>query len=224
MDKKIRVAILDDHPSIVDGYLYRLGKDAQIEIAPPMSAGEELEPALARTPVDVLLLDVGVPTSAANKNPYPILHVIPKLLAEHPNLNILVISMYAERGLIREVMAAGASGYILKDDPSANVNLAAVIKSVAAGGIHFSAEAHELYVKHLSAENNGGLSPRQIQALSLCAAYPGAKNSELAKRMEIEHSTFRNLLSGAYVKLGASNRTEAIAKSRKMGLIAPEES
>lgn len=95
MSKKIRVAILDDHQSIVDGYVYRLEKDPQIEIVAMMGFGDELEPTLVKTPADVLLLDVNVPSSEENRNPYPILHSIPRLLQSHPDLNILVISMHA---------------------------------------------------------------------------------------------------------------------------------
>ena len=223
MDKKIRVAILDDHLMMVEGYLAKLSKDPQIEVTAALNVADQLEPALQQQEVDVLLLDVTVPISQENRNPYPILHVIPALLEDHPNLDILVISMHAERGIIRGVMEAGASGYILKDDSSANQNLASVVKSVAAGGIYFSAEAHQLYVKHQAQDNEGQLSPRQLEALSLCLSYPGAKNSELAKKMGIKHSTFRNLLSGAYIKLDVSNRTEALAKARKMGIITPNE-
>ncbi|HXD09136.1 MAG TPA: hypothetical protein VN653_03645, partial [Anaerolineales bacterium] len=78
MTDKIRVIILDDHQSIVDGYLFRLGNIPQIEVAATLSFGEEIEPALAKSPIDVLLLDVGVPISAQDPNPYPILHIIPK--------------------------------------------------------------------------------------------------------------------------------------------------
>lgn len=223
MEKKIRVVILDDHPMIVEGYLSKLGKDPQIEVTATLHVAEELDATLNKQDVDVLLLDVSVPISLENRNPYPILHVIPALLESHPNLNILVISMHAERGIIRGVMEAGSSGYILKDDPAANQNLAVIIKSVAAGGIYFSTEAYDLYAKHVTLDHEGELSPRQLEALSLCLSYPGAKNTELADKMKIKHSTFRNFLSGAYIKLGVSNRTEAIAKARKMGLITPNE-
>ena len=123
MQSKIRIAILEDHPITVEGYLSKLGRDPQIEVTATMSVADLLEPVLQKEEVDVLILDVSVPISSENRNPYPILHTIPKLLDEHPNLNILVISMRAERGLIREVMAAGASGYILKDDQPANATL-----------------------------------------------------------------------------------------------------
>lgn len=221
MSKKIRVTILDDHPSIVDGYVYRLEKEPQIEVAATLHFGDELEPTLAKHPTDVLLLDVSVPASAENQNPYPIMHVIPKLLQTYPGLNILIISMHAERGLIRAVMEAGASGYILKDDQITAKKLGSVVLSVAGGGIYFSQLAHQLYTRHLQKENRDLLSPRQLEALSLCTAYPGSSTAELSVRMSISNSTMRNLLSATYVKLNANNRTEAISKARQLGLITP---
>ena len=131
--------------------------------------------------------------------------------------------MRADRGIIRGVMEAGANGYILKDDPAANEQLIEIIKSVAEGGVYLSQEAGALYEKHLATENGKQLSPRQLQALSLCSAHPGKKNIDLAKIMNVTHSTFRNFLSGAYIKLKAGNRTEAIAKAKQMGLITPDE-
>jgi two-component system nitrate/nitrite response regulator NarL len=225
MESKLRVAILDDHPMIVEGYLAKLGKDPQLEITATLGVADLLEPVLKQGEVDVLILDVSVPTSAENRNPYPILHVIPKLLEDYPNLNILVISMRAERGIIREVIAAGARGYILKDDQYANANLPEIIKSVVtADDIYLSDEARVLYEKNLENENGKQLSPRQLEALSLCASFPGEKSAVLAKKMFITHSAFRTLLSGAYIKLGARTRAEAIVKARQMGLIPPTES
>lgn len=220
MTKKIRVAILDDHQSIVDGYVYRLEKDPQIEVTATMAFGEELEPTLEKTPADVLLLDVNVPISSENRNPYPILHSIPKLLQAHPDLNILVISMHAERGLIRAVMDAGASGYILKDDQAILKNLGSVVKVIAEGGVQYSQVAHDQYARYLSEEL---LTPRQLEALSLSAAYPDATTSELAKKLNVGNSTVRNLLSNAYIKLDVHNRTAAIAKARQKGLITPNQ-
>lgn len=222
MQSKIRVAILDDHPMIVEGYLAKLGKDPQIEVTATIGVAELLEPVLRKSKVDVLILDVSVPISSENRNTYPILHVIPSLLDEHPHLNILVISMRVERSLIREVMEAGANGYILKDDQDANINLLEIIKLVADGGVYLSAEAGAVYDKQLEKENGKQLTLRQLEALSLCAAYPGEKSIVLAKKMNIEHSSFRNLLSGAYIKLKARNRTEAIVKAKQMGLITPD--
>jgi two-component system nitrate/nitrite response regulator NarL len=222
MESKIKIAILDDHPMTIEGYLSKLGRDPEIEITASIGFADLLEPVLQKSEVDVLILDVGVPTSAQNRNPYAILHTIPKLLEAHHNLNILVISMHNERGLIREVMAAGASGYILKDDPIANAELTDIVKSVAAGGVYLNEEAGAVYDKILKGENGKQLTPRQLEALSLCASFPGEKSAVLAKKMGISHQAFRTLLSGAYFKLDARTRADALARARQMGLITPE--
>src|SRR5688572_9809115 len=110
MDKKIRVAILDDHISTVEGHAVFLRQDPQIEVVAKMRYGEELEPTLQNNIVDVLLLDLNVFVSEQNKNPYPILNLIPKFLLTYSNLTIMVISMHFERGIIRAVMDSGSNG------------------------------------------------------------------------------------------------------------------
>lgn len=219
--KIIHVTILDDHQSIVDGYLYRLGKTPDIKVVATLSYGEDLEPSLREHPSDVLLLDISVPTSRENQNPYPILHIIPKLLQLDPHLNILVISMFAERGLIRGVMEAGASGYILKDDRATICDLGSVVQTVAGGGICFSQKAHQLFLNHQISQDGDSLSPRQLQALSLCASNPDALTADIAREMSLSHSTVRNLLSGAYVKLGVRTRAAAISKAQGLGILTP---
>ena len=91
MPPRIRVAVLDDHQSIVDGYLYRLKDLRHIEVVGTAAFGVELEPLLAEHPTDVLLLDVNVPTAPDNANPFPILHVIPDMLQKYPTFAVLVI-------------------------------------------------------------------------------------------------------------------------------------
>jgi len=65
-ESKLKVAILDDHQSTLDGYSLRLGQSPQFEIVGVAVFGAELEPVLAASPVNVLLLDVHVPTSPDN--------------------------------------------------------------------------------------------------------------------------------------------------------------
>ena len=219
--RTIRITILDDHQGIIDGYLYRLSSVPGVEIASTIHFGEELEPTLAAHPTDVLLLDINVPTSAENTNPYPILYDIPSLLEKYPDLHILVISMHAERGLIRAVMEAGASGYVLKDDRTTIQDLGNIVQSIANGGIYFSQKAHQLMLSQKTTPTGERLSVRQLEALSLCAAYPDATTSQLAEKMSVANSTVRNTLSSAYLRLGVHNRTAAIEKARQLGLITP---
>lgn len=220
-NRKINVAILDDHQSIVDGYVHRLSQSPLIEVVATLNFGDQLEPTLAKFPTDVLLLDISVPVSTENSNDYPILHLIPKLMQLYPHMNILVISMFAERGLIRGIMEAGANGYILKDDRSTLVDLANVVLTIAGGGIHLSQKAHQLFLSDQLNRTGNTLSLRQLEALSLCAAFPDALTTELSQEMAVANSTFRNLLSGAYIKLNVRTRTAAISKARSLGIITP---
>ncbi|MDQ3007935.1 MAG: response regulator transcription factor [Chloroflexota bacterium] len=222
MENKINVTILDDHQSIVDGYLFRLSKVPQIEIVATLEYGEDLEATLKKQVPDVLILDVNVKVSAENSNNYPIFHVIPDLLQRYPDLAILVISMHNDRSIIRAVMEGGASGYILKDDQKTIRELGSVILSIVSGGIYLSEKVRNLYVKNRSAASEEPLTGRQMEALSLCAAYPDHTTERLAQIMNVANSTVRNLLSGAYLRLGVNSRAAAIAKARQLGLIPPD--
>lgn len=222
MPEKIRVTILDDHQTIVDGYHHRLDRSPRVEIAATIHYGDLLGETLKKHPTNVLLLDVGVSASVENPNPYPILHVIPSLLQEYPDLAILVISMYAERNLIRAIMEAGASGYILKEDQAILRDLENVIVSVSSGGVHLSRQAKEAFLRGGEAERGSVLARRQLEVLSLCLSYPDSSTAELARKMSISNSTVRNLLSGAYIRLGVHNRIAAVTKARQLGLISPE--
>lgn len=218
---KVHVAILDDHQSIIDGLLYRLSAAPEIEVVATATYGEELEEKLSAQPVDVLLLDLSVRTSPDNLNPFPVLHTIPKLLQKYSNLNVLVITMFSEPGLMRAVIEAGASGYILKDDQAAFRDLGNIVLSVARGGIFFSKKAHTLYMQMEHLANGERLTPRQMEVISLCAAYPDASTAELAQMMSISNSTVRNLLSSLYLRLGVHSRTAAVEKARDLGLVTP---
>ena len=219
MSNPIRVAVLEDHQGIVDGYLFRLGKETDIKVVATARFADELELVLSQQAVDVLLLDVNVPTSPDNANPYPILHSLPRLLERFPGLNALIISMLTQPALIKAVMEAGASGYILKDDQDTIRELASVIRLIAKGGIHLSRQANDALRNRMP--SGPILAPRQQEALSLCATYPNLTTVELADKLGVAHSTLRNLLSGAYLRLNVRSRTAAIVEAQRLGLITP---
>ena len=215
MPPQIRVAILDDHQSIIDGYCFRISSASHIKVVSTALYGEELEPMLENHEVDVLLLDISVPNSSENNNPFPILYIIPRLLQRHPALNILVISMYTQHALVETLVNAGISGYIFKDDQASIQQLAKIVEIVAGGGIYFSQGAY----RDLRGEQAESiLTPRQLEALSLCAAQPDGDTVVLANKLGITGSTLRNLLSGAYLRLGVRTRAAAISKAQKLGI------
>jgi DNA-binding NarL/FixJ family response regulator len=217
MEQVIRVAILDDHQAIIDGCRYRLADAPDITVVAALRYGCELEPALAATPCDLLLLDINVPAAPDNHNPFPVLHLIPKLLKQYPALSILILSMHAETDLIKATMAAGASGYLLKEDAGTMQSLADIIRSVAGGDIYLSQRAQVQW--QIPADKPLPLTPRQLELLSLLSADPGLTLEAIARQLKVSPSTIRNQLSYIYQRLGVSNRTEAILQARQAGLV-----
>jgi len=219
MNNKIRVVIMDDHPLFVEGYLSRLSNCPTIEVVGTAYDGETMEAVLAKNPADIILMDVKVPLRAVGDEPYPILAAIPRLLQAYPDLEVLVVSMHDQPTLIRSILEAGASGYVLKEDRYFLDSLPDVITLVAKGGMYMSPVAKQRYFK----QSNSGpqLTPRQLQALSMCAAYPDANTSQLADKLGVAGSTIRNLLSNAYIILDVHSRVAAVAKAQQLGLITP---
>ena len=175
---------------------------------------------LLKNSIDVLLIDLSVRTSADDPNAYPVLRTIPQLLQKYPDLKVVVVSMYGGPGLVRMIMEAGVSGYITKDDYEALRDLGKIVLSVADGNIYFTDKALSLYQQGDNGKGGGEtLSPRQVEALSLCALHPDLGTADLAQMLAVSNSTVRNLLSSAYVKLGVHSRTAAVEMARNLGLI-----
>ncbi len=216
MLSQIRVAILDDHQSIIDGLSYRLNMNPRIEIVSTANYGEDLEPMISENEIDVLLLDVSVPNSTTDHNPYPVLHIIPGLLKNYPRLSILIVSMFTQHSLIDALVNTGISGYIFKDDQNSIQEVDKIVEKIANGGIYFSQGAY-----WDAGENpvDSLLTERQLEALSLSASRPDGDTISLAKRLGISGSTMRNLLSGAYLRLGVRTRAAAIAKAQQLGIL-----
>jgi len=221
VNKKIRVVILDDHPLIVAGYLARLQNNPLAEVVGTADTGEKLENLLAETDADLVLMDVKVPVREGSEEPYPILAAIPNILQTYPNLEVLVVSMHDQPALIHALLEAGASGYVLKEDRHFLESMPEIISLVAEGGMYMSPAARQRYFRQLG--QGPQLTPRQLQALSLCASFPEASTATLAEMMRVAGSTLRNLLSNAYLTLDVHSRVAAVAKAKQLGLITPDE-
>jgi DNA-binding NarL/FixJ family response regulator len=216
MEPIVRVAILEDHQSIIDGLIFRLNPSKEIEVVASAPYGEDLLPMLRKFPTDVLLLDLSVPTSSENLNQFPMLLTIHELQKEFPALKIIIISTFKERGLVKAAIDRKVHGYIFKDDRASIQQLDHIVMIVAGGGNYFSSGVSIGLVEDESLQL---LTPRQMDVLTLACAYPDDSTDELAKRLNIKGSTLRNLLSSIYVRLGVRTRGAAIEKVRQMGLI-----
>ncbi len=221
MPEKIRVAILEDHQSTIDGYNLRLAEQPNISLVATALFSEEIMTMLEANPADVLILDVNVPISKDNRNIQPIHKLITELKKAFPDLVILVISMHAQRAMIRSILEAGTKGYILKDDFASVRNLGIIIETLAKGGTYMSNRVSEIiFSGHLE---NSSLTTRELEVLSICAAYPDENTGDLANRLEIANSTVRNFLHKIYIKLQVHGRAAAILKAQEKGLIPSSE-
>lgn len=218
MPKIIRVAILEDHQSVIDGYMYRLRDAPQIEVVLTTAYSLHLEKSLQEIKVDVLLLDIHVPISPENTSHTPILLFVKKLKHTYPEMGIIAISMHSSQSLIKAITDAGASGYILKDDHKTIRQLSWVIATVGQGGVYYSKHAHDALMSSLR-EEKSILTPRQIELISLLAAYPHLTSAAVAFELNVSHSTVRNLLSDIYSRLNVKNRSAAILVAQQKGLI-----
>jgi len=216
MENTVRVAILDDHQSILDGFQYRLMHAKDIHVVASASYGEELLPMIRNNKVDVLLLDLSVPTSAENSNQFPMIFALRTLLDETPTLKVIIISNFKEKTLVKNAIERGVRGYIYKDDHASIQQLARIVMIVAAGGNYFSAGA---YFDMNEDSSKLHLTPRQKEVLEVASAYPDDSTDDLAGKLNISGSTLRNILSGAYTRLGVHTRSAAIDKVRQMGII-----
>ncbi len=220
-EKKLRVAVLEDHPIVVDGYTGRLSAYPNIELVAAARNGEQLDSLLEEHTVDVLILDVVAPAKEGTQAPYPLFNVIPKLRKQYPGMAILIISGHKQPTLIRSVMEAGASGYIIKSDVAATERLGEIIASLGGGGMYLSEQSVAALAQTDASADIEMLTDRQREVLSLCAANPGMSTDDLAKQLSIASSTVRNLLSNCYKRLRVNNMTAAVLKARELGLITP---
>jgi DNA-binding NarL/FixJ family response regulator len=124
--------------------------------------------------------------------------------------------MYQQPSLIEALLQVGISGYIFKDDGASIQQLAKVVVVIASGGFYFSQGAYRDLRRSLPRHN---LTPRQLEILSLCAAYPNSTTNSIVQMLGVSGPTVRNLLSGAYIRLRVQTRAAAIAAAYEMGII-----
>lgn len=213
----LTIAVLEHLQGIVDGYFYRLPEEEGFRIVGVARFGEELEGLLANAQPQVLLLEPGVPTSKTNRNCFPLWPTLDQVFKKQPGLRALAISGKKDAETVQQALLHGLSGYIFKDDAEAIRSLSSIVRSVAAGGLHFSKPAHEILLNPTERDNI--LTERQLQALSLCAAYPDDTMQQLAQRMGIAASTLRSTLSTAYRQLDTHSRMAAVEEARRRGWI-----
>ncbi|MEO8295768.1 MAG: response regulator transcription factor [Gemmatimonadota bacterium] len=197
----IRVVIAEDQAMVLGALAALLETEADIVISGMAANGRvALDMILDQKP-DILISDIEMPEMTG-------LELAAALKQRGATTRIIILTTFARPGYLRKAMEAGASGYLLKDAPSAH--LASAIRRVHSGGRVIDPE---LAVEALSERDP--LTDRERQILRLAAE--GIEGADIAAQLELSEGTVRNYLSLAITKIGASNRVEAARMARAKG-------
>ena len=183
------------------------GPRADLEVVADVARGDEVVPKALEVRPDVALLDIEMPGLDG-------LSAAAQLRTALPSCRTIVVTTFGRPGYLRRAMEAGASGFLLKDAPAAQ--LAEAIRRVAAGG----RVVDPALALDALAEGTNPLSPREREILA--ASTETATIAGLAQRLSLSEGTVRNHLSAAIQKVGARNRAEAARIAEEKGWLAPD--
>ena len=202
MSEQTSILIAEDQGMMRSALASLLALEPDLRVVAEVARGDQVIAAATAARPDVVLLDIELPGRSG-------LDVIEELLQAVPGTRVVVVTTFDRPGYLSRAMAAGARGFLVKDDPVSQ--LAASIRDVVAGGIVVNPV---LAAQALSASPDP-LSDRERTVLA--ASADGATIADIAGELHLSHSTVRNYLSAAIGKLGARNRGEALSIARRNG-------
>ena len=206
MSEPIRILVVDDHPVVRDGLAAMLNTQSDFEVVGEASDGEEALQRVADRDPDVLLLDLEMPGVDG-------IETLQRLKEEKARARAIVFTVFDTDERIVSAMKAGAKGYLLKGAPRDDVFRA--VRVVNEGGSLLEPLIASRFLDSIN--NPDALTARQKEVLKLIAT--GLLNKEIADRLYISERTVKFHVSEILAKLGAGNRTEAVAIATQRGLI-----
>jgi len=201
----IRVLIVDDHPVVRAGLASLLRRQIGVKLAGAAHSAEEAMEALKRSSVDVILLDLRMPSI----NGIDLLNL---LRAKENQPRVIILSSYEFEEEIYQAVKAGARGYLSKN--ASREEMVAAIEAVADGGTYFP-ERIVPWIEERQARSS--LSAREIEILEMVSR--GLTNKEIAGVLQISHYTVRNHINHITAKLQVADRTEAATVALRQGII-----
>jgi NarL family two-component system response regulator LiaR len=206
----IRLLIVDDHAVVRQGLRAFLRLQEGIEVVGEAASAADAVEVAATTSPDVVLLDLVMPDGNG-------IGALRKLIEMAPGARVLVLTSFADDAQIFAAMAAGASGYLLKDiDPQA---LADAIRDVHAGrpALHPSVAARLMRQGSTPRVARDDLAARERDVLRLMVE--GLANKQIAQRLGIGEKTIKTHVSRVLGKLGVADRTQAAVLAIREGLV-----
>jgi DNA-binding NarL/FixJ family response regulator len=210
----IRVLIVDDHPVVHDGVASVLNRTSDIRLVGSVQTADEVIPALERFSPDIALLDIRLSGTDG-------LTLVGTMIEARPALRVIMFSAYDVDEYVFAAIRAGARGYLLKGAPGAE--MLAAIRKVHAGDSYLSPGLSTKLVDQMQARSHGTrvLTAREQMVLGLMAS--GLSNREIAGSLAITERTVKFHVTAILNKLGADNRTQAVALASRRGLLPPDQ-
>lgn len=205
----IRVLVADDQAIVRDGLVTLLSVLPDVEVVGEAADGAEAVRLAGATAPDVVLMDLRMPVLDGAG-------ATARIRAARPRAAVVVLTTFADDASIAGALAAGARGYLTKD--AGREELAAAVRSAAAGQTTFAAEVGERLVAGFAASPPAPaplasrfpqLTPREADVLGLIAA--GRSNTEIARELFVTVATVKSHVNAIFAKLPARDRAQAIA-------------
>jgi DNA-binding NarL/FixJ family response regulator len=209
----IRVVIADDHSLVRQGLRRYLEMAGDIEIVGEAATGTEVIAEVERVQPDIVLLDVRMPDMNG-------LEAAAAISSRFPDIGIVMLTAYDDRQLVVDAVKAGARGYVLKAREAEH--LTQTVRLVAAGNLVIDPNLVVVLADELSSARERDrraetLTGREIEIIQLLAF--GHTNRDIAGKLFISPDTVKTHLEHIYQKLGATDRTAAVAEAMRRRLI-----
>jgi DNA-binding NarL/FixJ family response regulator len=207
----IRVLLADDHPVVREGLRGMLAAEADIDVVAEAGSGTEAAALAIAIEPDVILMDLRMPDGDG-------VEAIGRLQAKRSEARIIVLTTYDTDSDIIRAVEAGATGYLLKDAPRAD--LVAAIRAAARGETVLAPlVAGRLVSRVRRGPQPESLSARETEVLALVAR--GLTNAAIGRALFVSEATVKTHLTRACAKLGVAGRTAAVTKAMEIGALPP---
>ena len=205
MKQKIKVLIADDHAIVRIGLSALLKTEPDLSIVGTAKDGEETISEAFRLKPDVIIMDLMMPKKSG-------VEATAAIHARLPATKIVILTTFAASDGIKHALNAGATGAVMKTAEDAE--LVSIIRAVAAGGMVISDEIRQLLTQDPPAEE---LTPHQLEILE--SVTHGFTNADIAKQFGIREQSVKEHLTSIFAKIGAANRSEAVAITLRKHLL-----